>query len=60
MSAGEKAKTKSEQAKGKAKEVAGMLLIPNDQSYDRRTCEVDIKDGGGMHPPEPPSRGEQL
>jgi hypothetical protein len=41
-------------------QVAGVLLIPNDQSYDRRTCEADIKDGGGMHPPEPPSRGDQL
>ncbi|MFJ8189442.1 hypothetical protein ACIQ8D_06575 [Streptomyces sp. NPDC096094] len=41
-------------------QVAGVLLIPNDQSYDRRTCEVDLKDGGGIHPPEPPSRGDQL
>ncbi|MEU6521739.1 hypothetical protein ABZ892_02555 [Streptomyces sp. NPDC046924] len=41
-------------------QVAGVLLIPNDQSYDGRTCEEDIKDGGGMHPPEPPSRGDQL
>ncbi|MFF8763547.1 hypothetical protein ACF07Q_03465 [Nocardiopsis dassonvillei] len=41
-------------------QVAEVLLIPNDQSYDRPTCEVDIKDGGGMHPPEPPSRGDQL
>ncbi|ROQ93687.1 hypothetical protein EDE04_0087 [Streptomyces sp. 2132.2] len=41
-------------------QVAGVLFIPNDQSHDRRTCEVDIKDGGGMHPPEQPSRGEQL
>lgn len=41
-------------------QVTGVLLIPNDQSYDRRTCEVDIKDGGGMHPPGPPSRGDQL
>lgn len=40
--------------------VAGVLLIPNDQSYDRRTCDEDIKDGGGTHPPEPPSRGDQL
>ncbi|MFK0236682.1 hypothetical protein [Streptomyces vinaceus] len=40
--------------------VAGVLFIPNDQSYDRRTCEVDIKDGGGIHPPERPGRGEQL
>jgi hypothetical protein len=41
-------------------QVAGVLLIPNDQSYDRRTCEVDVKDGGGMHPPEPPSAGDRL
>ncbi|MFE2245402.1 hypothetical protein [Streptomyces lavendulae] len=41
-------------------QVAGVLLIPNNQSYDRRTCEADTKDGGGMHPPEPPSRGDQL
>ncbi|WP_193776050.1 hypothetical protein [Streptomyces sp. E2N166] len=41
-------------------QVAGVLLIPNDQSYDGRTCEEDIKDGGGMHPPEPPMRGDQL
>ncbi|MEY9490871.1 hypothetical protein RKD26_006665 [Streptomyces calvus] len=41
-------------------QVAGVLLIPNDQSYDGRTCEADTKDGGGMHPPEPPSRGDQL
>ncbi|MEU3449938.1 hypothetical protein AB0H29_22350 [Streptomyces thermolilacinus] len=40
--------------------VAGVLLIPNDRSYDRRTCAEDIKDGGGMHPPETPGRGEQL
>jgi hypothetical protein len=37
-----------------------VLLIPNDQSYDRRTCEEDSKDGGGMHPPVPPSTGDQL
>ncbi|MFF8596954.1 hypothetical protein ACF061_37155 [Streptomyces sp. NPDC015220] len=41
-------------------QVAGMLLIPNDQSYHGRTCEQDIKDGGGPHPPEPPSRGDRL
>ncbi|MEU6389420.1 hypothetical protein [Streptomyces sp. NPDC046939] len=41
-------------------QVAAVLLIPNDQSYDRRTCEADPKDGGGMHPPERPSRGEDL
>ncbi|MFF9807928.1 hypothetical protein ACF1G5_22860 [Streptomyces coeruleorubidus] len=27
-------------------QVAGVLFIPNDQSYDRRSCEQDIKDGG--------------
>ncbi|MEU3047508.1 hypothetical protein ABZ705_13485 [Streptomyces sp. NPDC006984] len=41
-------------------QVAAVLLIPNDQSYDRPTCERDIKDGGGMHPPEPPGRGDRL
>ncbi|MFE2053772.1 hypothetical protein [Streptomyces sp. NPDC059459] len=41
-------------------QVAGVLLIPNDQSYDRRTCKEDIKDGGGVHPPEPPGRGDRL
>ncbi|WP_432067511.1 hypothetical protein [Streptomyces sp. C10-9-1] len=41
-------------------QVAAVLLIPNDQSYDRPTCERDIKDGGGMHPPEPPGSGDRL
>ncbi|MBB6421593.1 hypothetical protein HDC93_007226 [Streptomyces sp. AK010] len=41
-------------------QVAGVLLIPNDQSYDRRTCEQDVKDGGGLHPPEPAGRGDRL
>ncbi|MEV7279874.1 hypothetical protein [Streptomyces sp. NPDC093111] len=41
-------------------QVAEVLLIPNDQSYDRRTCDQDIKDGGGTHPPEPAGRGDQL
>ncbi|KAB8168890.1 hypothetical protein FH609_008745 [Streptomyces sp. 3MP-14] len=41
-------------------QVDGVLLIPNDQSYARRTCEEDMKDGGGTHPPEPPGRGDQL
>ncbi len=41
-------------------QVAGVLLIPNDQSYDRRTCEQDIKDGGGLHPPEPARIGDRL
>ncbi|MFD7875842.1 hypothetical protein ACFV5G_17350 [Streptomyces sp. NPDC059766] len=40
--------------------VAEVLLIPNDQSYDRRTCEQDIKDGGGPHPPKPAGRGDLL
>ncbi|GHH95708.1 hypothetical protein [Streptomyces capillispiralis] len=40
--------------------VAGVLFIPNDQSYDGRTCEQDIKDGGGPHPPVPAGRGDQL
>lgn len=40
--------------------VAGVLVIPNDQSYDRRTCDQDIKDGGGPHPPEPPRIGDRL
>ncbi|GGU63185.1 hypothetical protein [Streptomyces lavendofoliae] len=40
--------------------VAGVLLIPNDQSYDGRTCEQDVKDGGGPHPPKSPDRGDQL
>ncbi|MFE1943210.1 hypothetical protein [Streptomyces massasporeus] len=42
------------------RQVAGVLLIPNDQSYDRRTCEQDVKDGGGLHPPEPAGRGDRL
>lgn len=41
-------------------QVAGVLLIPNDRSYDRRTCEHDLKDGGGVHPPEPAGPGDQL
>ncbi|MGW1727485.1 hypothetical protein ACWCQK_31780 [Streptomyces sp. NPDC002306] len=41
-------------------QVAGVLLIPNDQSYDGRTCGQDVKDGGGPHPPQPASRGDQL
>ncbi|MFE9607328.1 hypothetical protein [Streptomyces sp. NPDC006012] len=41
-------------------QVAGVLLIPNDQSHDRRTCEQDIKDGGGSHPPEPVGMGDHL
>ncbi|WP_346267247.1 hypothetical protein [Streptomyces sp. SID4982] len=40
--------------------VVGVLFIPNDQFYDRRTCAVDAKDGGGVHPPERPDRGDQL
>lgn len=41
-------------------QVAGVLLIPNDQSYDRRTCDDDPKDGGGKHPPEPARVGDRL
>ncbi|MFD1659619.1 hypothetical protein ACFSL4_15785 [Streptomyces caeni] len=41
-------------------QVAGVLLIPNDQSYDRRTCEQDVKDGGGVHPPKPVGAGDHL
>ncbi|MDN3261242.1 hypothetical protein QWJ26_15755 [Streptomyces sp. CSDS2] len=41
-------------------QVAGVLMIPNDQSYDGRTCEADIKDGGGPHPPERAVGGDQL
>ncbi|GHD21948.1 hypothetical protein GCM10010313_56130 [Streptomyces violarus] len=41
-------------------QVAEVLLIPNDQSYDGRTCEQDIKDGGGPHPPEPAGVGDHL
>ncbi|MEV7393238.1 hypothetical protein [Streptomyces sp. NPDC091215] len=41
-------------------QVAGVLLIPNDQSYDPRTCDEDIKDGGGPHPPKPAGKGDQL
>ncbi|MEU0627665.1 hypothetical protein [Streptomyces sp. NPDC005989] len=40
--------------------VAGVLLIPNDRSYDGRTCDQDMKDGGGPHPPEPAGVGDQL
>ncbi|WP_427919154.1 hypothetical protein [Streptomyces sp. cg40] len=41
-------------------QVAGVLLIPNDQSYSRRTCSQDPKDGGGPHPPQQPAPGDQL
>ncbi|MET9254864.1 hypothetical protein [Streptomyces sp. NPDC003717] len=40
--------------------VAAVLLIPNDQSHHGRTCEEDIKDGGGAHPPEAPRPGDRL
>ncbi|MFG2593999.1 hypothetical protein [Streptomyces sp. NPDC048438] len=41
--------------------VAEVLLIPNDQSYaGGATCETDIKDGGGTHPPESSGVGDQL
>ncbi|MFE0700014.1 hypothetical protein [Streptomyces sp. NPDC058872] len=41
-------------------QVVEVLLIPNDQSYRRRTCEQDVKDGGGTHPPQPAGRGDRL
>ncbi|WP_018546534.1 hypothetical protein [Streptomyces sp. LaPpAH-108] len=41
-------------------QVAAVLLIPNDQSHDDRTCEQDVKDGGGPHPPKSPKNGDQL
>lgn len=41
-------------------EVAGVLFVPNDQSYERRTCEQDGKDGGGTHPPERAGAGDRL
>ncbi|MFJ3323616.1 hypothetical protein ACIPMT_04110 [Streptomyces griseus] len=41
-------------------QVDAVLLIPDDQSSDRRTCAADGEDGGGTHPPEWPSRGDQL
>ncbi|MEW1828881.1 hypothetical protein [Streptomyces sp. NPDC088196] len=41
-------------------QVAGVLLIPNDQSYQGRTCEQDVKDGGGPHPPAAAVSGDQL
>ncbi|MFI6403991.1 hypothetical protein [Streptomyces sp. NPDC050548] len=41
-------------------QVAGVLLIPNDQHYQTRTCAQDGKDGGGPHPPEPAAVGDQL
>ncbi|WP_374211997.1 hypothetical protein [Streptomyces sp. C10-9-1] len=41
-------------------QVAGVLLIPNDQSYRRPSCKQDIKDGGGTHPPKPAGTGDQL
>ncbi|MFD8805251.1 hypothetical protein [Streptomyces sp. NPDC059597] len=41
-------------------QVAAVLLIPNDRSQDRRTCEQDVKDGGGPHPPKPAFKGDQL
>jgi hypothetical protein len=41
-------------------QVAGVLFIPNDQSYDPRTCDQDGKDGGGTHPPKPAGKGDRL
>ncbi|MFE0640830.1 hypothetical protein ACFW2Y_04295 [Streptomyces sp. NPDC058877] len=42
------------------KRVVDVLLIPDDRSYDRRTCEQDVKDCGGTHPPKPADRGDRL
>ncbi|MGV9425803.1 hypothetical protein ACWDO7_16165 [Streptomyces sp. NPDC003656] len=41
-------------------QVTAVLLIPNDQSHDDRTCAQDIKDGGGPHPPKQAAIGDQL
>ncbi|MEV7323809.1 hypothetical protein [Streptomyces sp. NPDC093970] len=41
-------------------QVAEVLLIPNNQSYDPRTCDQDGKDGGGDHPPKRPVKGDRL
>ncbi|MFE0738539.1 hypothetical protein [Streptomyces sp. NPDC058855] len=40
--------------------VAGVLLIPNDRSYEPRGCAQDVKDGGGTHPPAPAGPGDRL
>lgn len=40
--------------------VAGVLLIPNNQSEGGRSCAQDAKDGGGVHPPTTASVGDQL
>ncbi|MEU6343264.1 hypothetical protein ABZ883_20240 [Streptomyces sp. NPDC046977] len=45
---------------GHPEQVAQVLVIPNDQSYDRPTCDQDVKDGGGPHPPKPPGAGDRL
>ncbi|MFE1035944.1 hypothetical protein ACFW40_29110 [Streptomyces sp. NPDC058807] len=39
---------------------AGVLFVPNGRFYAGQTCEDDIKDGGGPHPPEPARVGDQL
>ncbi|MEV7090681.1 hypothetical protein AB0O07_33275 [Streptomyces sp. NPDC093085] len=47
-------------AVGAPERVTGVLVIPNDRSYSPRTCAVDVKDGGGTHPPESAFVGDQL
>ncbi|WP_405929277.1 hypothetical protein OG554_25650 [Streptomyces griseus] len=41
-------------------QIDAVLLIPNDQSSNRRTSAADVEDGGGTHPPKSPDRGDQL
>ncbi|MFC8535805.1 hypothetical protein ACFUJY_17865 [Streptomyces sp. NPDC057249] len=41
-------------------QTTAVLLIPNDRSVNRRTCEQDPKDGGGAHPPKSAGVGDQL
>jgi hypothetical protein len=40
--------------------VDAVLLVPNDQAHQPRTCEDDIKDGGGALPPEKATVGDRL
>jgi hypothetical protein len=40
--------------------VDAVLFVPNDQTEPNPTCEQDPKDGGGVHKPASPSRGDQL
>ncbi|MFZ4180477.1 hypothetical protein ACOZCG_05115 [Streptomyces pseudogriseolus] len=40
---------------------AEVLVIPNDRSdQDLRSCDQDMKDGGGIHPPDSPLPGDRL